>query len=117
MLKNYKSSTKACVENYTFDRLYRPALRVESNCGRKNSKYIYISWNVVFFDENIKRIDSHSVYNKVLRKEYIEMNKFLKNCTSTPTPTTFSIFYGIRYDQFGFGSKLVNKKRIWYKIK
>jgi hypothetical protein len=106
MLKNYKSSTKAVVENYTF----------ESNCGRKNSKYIYISWNVVFLDENIKIIDSHSVYNKVLRKEYIEMNKFLKNCTSTPTPNTFSIFYGIRYDQFGFGSKLVNKKRIWYKI-
>ena len=62
------------------------------------------------------KVDCYSVYYKVSRSKYISMEKFIKQCGTMPTPSTFSKFYNITYRQFGLSSIVTNGKRSWYKI-
>jgi hypothetical protein len=101
--KYYESDTVGCVENYKFVK----------DCMRKNSKYVYIGWTVLLKKNNII-IDLYNVHYKVLRLKYLQFKEFVEKCSSTPTPQTFSRFYGVRYKQFGFGSKNIYGSRRWY---
>ena len=104
-LKILYSVGRPTVENYKFI----------SCLGRKNSKYVFVGWDVIFGLKDGKK-KSYSVYYKVLRLKYNEMNRLLRSSDKMLSPITFSKFYNVLYNSFGIGSIVSAGKRYWYEI-